>query len=102
MSEITKEEIVAYTEAQNKTAVSLEKIVDRLGDCVLKQEKILEKLSANVTTVDNISKSGCGNATVIKEMKEDMKYMKLFWGILTAALAVALIVVEFVHKIGLK
>lgn len=45
MSEITKEEILAFTEAHKQTALALEHIARGLEDIVTKQDKVLDKLS---------------------------------------------------------
>lgn len=47
MSEITKEELFAFTEAHAKVSVALEKISDRLADIVNNQDKVLTSLTAD-------------------------------------------------------
>lgn len=101
MSGITKEELVAYTEAQNKTAVALEKIVDRLSDMALKQDKIIDKMAGCVDGVVGIGKSGCGNASILKDIKEAVQFMKIFWGVLVGVTFIAFIFVEAIHKFGI-
>ena len=50
MSEISREELIAFTEAHAKSSVAMEKICDRLGDVLKNQEKILQCVSTGIPT----------------------------------------------------
>ena len=45
MSDISREELVAFTEAHSKSAIALEKITESLEHIAKSQEKILEKVA---------------------------------------------------------
>jgi len=45
MSEITKEELLAFTDAHAKSAIALEAIANRLTDLTAKQDKMIDKIT---------------------------------------------------------
>ena len=122
MSEITKEELAAFTDAHSRSAIALERITDRLEDIALKQDKIIDKLTNGVThniiegvttnynathketiaSLDRIEASNKPEAvkTMLKEtidnssMAKDVGYAKWFIGIVGLVVIVALVIIR--------
>jgi hypothetical protein len=59
MSEISKEELTAFTEAHTKLAVTLERVTDALESITQKQDKLLDKMTNGVS--DSIIEGVVGN-----------------------------------------
>ena len=51
MSEVSKEELIAFTEAHSKSAVALERITETLENITQKQDKIIDKMSNGLSEV---------------------------------------------------
>jgi uncharacterized protein YoxC len=114
MSEISREELIAFTEASNKTAIALEAITNRLTDIIAKQDKLIEKISNGIMddikecktnlleikeVVGEIGK-GVNDIADIKivsnKIREDTGVMKWALGILVG---IAVILETFLHLI---
>jgi len=97
--EITKEELMAYTEAQIKTATALEKIADRLEDITMKQDTLITKFSNGFTSDMRETKAITASTNLCAlKMHEDVKMVKILWTLLAAAIGLGLIVIEVMHK----
>lgn len=112
MSEITKEELLAFTEASNKTATALEAITNRLTDIIAKQDKLIEKVSnginddikdcqAHLEEVKKIVEKNQNNSLTIDEIKTVVVDIRKDSGVIRWALAiftgVAVVLETFLH-----
>lgn len=92
MTEISKEELNAHTEAQVKTANALSKITDRLQDLTTKQDKILERLNNGfVKTVADID-------TKAEEVRKDIKWMKTVFSMLFGLIGLSILILEIIKR----
>jgi len=96
MSELSKEEILAFTESHTKVAISLEKIVDSLADLTLKQEKLLDKLTARDSYFKDIE--------IIKDdvvkCKDNIVWLKIIFGAITLIVGIAVAITQVIHTMG--
>lgn len=101
MTDITKEEIHAYTEATNKTATALEKIADRLenitaqgAECCEKINKTLEQCKDSVDIMKELE-------TRSKKIRGDIIWVKWLWTVLAAVVTLGIIIVELTQRVHL-
>ena len=120
MSEISKEELMAFTESNSKSALALEKVADRLQDILHNQEKIIGTLTSD-TLVNKISETVSAatlerleqsnkeiNETLTtklpgtlmekinnSDMAKDIEHFKLFIGATGLIIVIAVVVLKF-------
>jgi len=101
MTDITKEEIHAYTDATNKTATALEKIADRLenitaqgAECGEKMNLILERCKEAVETIVELEVRS-------KKIRGDIIWVKWLWTVLAAVVALGIVITELTQKVQL-
>lgn len=94
MSEISKEELIANTEAQLKVAVILEKITGSLGGILENQDKIMSNIGDNKehcilcsTKIDTIL-SNTGT------IKTEVFWVKTTFGILAFAISLGVLIAK--------
>jgi len=82
MSDISREELAAFTEAHSKTAVALEKITGTLEIITQKQDKLVEKMTNGVTdsivhgVVSNYESTHKGTIASLDRIENYTKEMK--------------------------
>ena len=113
MSEITKEELNAFTEANTKVAIQLEKIATSLEGIVTNQDKVVTRLYNGLSKeiTDKVEKqcNGCKEENVgkldlihkdVKEGNKDVNYIKIAFTIFVSLCALAIVVTQVVHWLG--
>jgi len=106
MSEITKEEILAFTEANTKTALELSRIADALTKASENQEKIVARLYNGMAKeiamemVKQFNEHCNPCASTMKEVQKDTSHIKTLFTTFVALVALAMIVTQTVHWIG--
>jgi len=99
MTEITKEELRAYTEATERTATALEKVADRLQDIVVAQTDCKCRVDGvDVTTKVTRSTVEAMNVRG-KAMSGNIIWVKWLWTVLAMVVGMGLIVIELLHKV---
>ena len=124
MLEITRDELLAFTDAHAKSAVALEKISDNLGLIVKNQEKILDIITNGMTKdiVDGVTKnynevhketihcltdisSGIKDLpsqfkTVIdnSDMSKDIDHAKFLFGAVALIVVIAVVILKFMFS----
>jgi len=89
MSDITREELLAFTEVHAKSAIALEKITDRLEELTSKQDTMIDKLTNGL--IDKIAdkvEEKFNHSNIAK----DIGYSKFF----IAAIAILIIIINVV------
>lgn len=82
MSDISREELAAFTEAHSKTAVALEKITGTLEDITQKQDKLVDRMTNGVTdsiitgVVSNYETTHKGTIASLDRIESYTKEMK--------------------------
>lgn len=82
MSDISREELVAFTEAHSKTAVALDKITGTLEAITQKQDRLVEKMTNGITdsivdgVVSNYENTHKGTVASLDRIESYTKEMK--------------------------
>lgn len=104
MTDFSKEELLAFTEANIKTALVLDKIVNKLEDVVSKQDKILDKFSNGwkkemLSDVENSFSSHIktcqGIENNIVDIKTDIRFTKQLLGIIGVVIIIVSVILRF-------
>lgn len=93
--EITKEELIAYTEAATKTATALEKIADRLVDISGAQKNCQDKFCSQMI---ELVKTNHSLLLSIDERSKDITLLKWLWFSLAGVVGLGMIVLEVFNK----
>ena len=94
--EITREELMAYTDAATKTAAALEKIADRLIDISVSQKDCHEKFCTNMLEIIKTNHSLLIN---IDKKTDDITLLKWLWFSIGALVAISWILFKIVAAI---
>jgi len=94
MSEITKEEIAALVDSNTKVSNALQLIVNRLDVCAEKLKEILNILVERQKQFDMIDSL----LIMTEKIKDNMTKLMLLYGGLAFIIAVATVVIEFMHR----
>lgn len=118
MSDISREELLAFTEAHTKTALALETMVQRLEDIIVVQNKLCDKfdngfydkITAHIAgnppttikevkvTLESIDAKLNTQATKLEDQSKSWVWMKIIWGSLTAIIAIGMVFLEIVRR----
>ena len=100
MTEITREELRAYTEATERTATALEKVADRLQDIVVAQAECKCK-------VDGVDYTTKGTHITVeamnvrgKKMAGNLIWVKWLWTVLAGIVGLGIIILELLHRVA--
>jgi len=99
MSEITKDQLDAYTESASKTVVSLEKIASSLEDLVTGQTDCKNKIDALALVAHDNQVTLTGMNTRQKNIVVNVVWVKWLWTILAGIVALGIIILELMHKV---
>ena len=120
MSEISREELIAFTEAHARVSVALDKISERLADVLKNQDKIIGSLTADTLAAKVADAVSVATATRLEasskeindtlttklpgtlmekingsDIAKDVDHAKMFLGILTLVIIVTTVLLKF-------
>ena len=98
MTDITKEELKAYTDSMTGTVLSLEKIASSLEDLVQSQTETKVKLETVSQTVrDNNIVLATVN-TRGEKMATNVLWVKWLWTVLAGVVGLGMLILQIMHK----
>jgi len=100
MTDITKEELKAYTDSMVKTVTSLEKIAGSLEDISQSQADCKTKIDSLGLVAHDNQKTLVGMETRQRGMVTNLIWVKWLWTILAGLVGLGIFFLEIMHKIS--